>query len=123
MCGCRSLYKSLMLALCFLSASTEKRGTMMRVAVSTLPPPPLIPPIGALPALPLIRRAAFVVPTWQGDFSFTKALLDSYATHSPLHADLILVFSLGKDVETFERLFGSRMRPHCLLWRAEADGI
>ena len=106
MCGCRSLYKSLMLALCFLSASTEKRGTMMRVAVSTLPPPPLIPPIGALPALPLIRRAAFVVPTWPGDFSFTKALLDSYATQSPLHADLILVFSFGKDVETFKRSFG-----------------
>ena len=90
-----------------LYASTEKCGTMMRVAVSTSPPPPLIPPIGALPAMPLIRRAAFVVPTWQRDFNFTKALLDSYATHSPLHADLILVFSLGRDVETFKRSFGA----------------
>jgi hypothetical protein len=69
----------------------------MRTTVSALPPPPLIPPIGALPALPLIRRAAFVVPTWPRDFSFTKALLDSYAAQSlSLHADLILVFSFGK---------------------------
>ena len=78
----------------------------MHVSVSTLPPPSLIPPIGALPALPLIRRAAFVVPTWPRDFSFTKALLDSYATQSPLHADLILVFSFGEDIETFKRSFG-----------------
>ena len=63
-------------------------------------------PYRCIASIALIRRAAFVVPTWPRDFSFTKALLDSYATQSPLHADLILVFSFGKDVETFKRSFG-----------------